>query len=433
MEQEISGLIKHAVEGFSNFETLETLVRDTSLRVGACILESFINADRGDCLPTLTHPDGTIMAYSGRREKTFVTVLGDITLKRAYYTDGNDRGYFPRDEKLGLDKDSLSGGVKRMIGHTASVLSFEESRLMIKNLAVLHVSSKQVERAAENLGEEIAWKEKFEIENGTPYSTTMYLGIDGTGCPMRKEETEGRKGKQPDGSAKTREVKLAVAFSADSRDKNNTPVRDEGSVTYNAAIESAATGDLDENISDFASRVERETRRRGFDKAERQVIIGDGAIWIWNIAGELFPHAIQVIDLYHAKGTISNAAREIFGLESDIGKQWGKDCRDYLEAGRIDIILNKLKPFLEKCEEANSCRKYLIKNRERLRYPLFRKMGLCTSSGIVESGCRHVIGARVKQSGMHWTVRGANAIIALRCSKLSGRFDDFMAERRKPA
>lgn len=426
-------MIEQALEGSSDFETLETLVRNTSMRVGAGILEAMINSDRSDSQRTFPHPDGMIMNYAGRRKKTIVTVLGEITLERAYYTDENGRGYFPRDEKLGLDKDSLSDGVKRMIGHTASVLSFKESSLMMENLAGLHVSTKQVERASEVLGEEIAWKEEFEIENGTPCSTTMYLGIDGTGCPVRKEETEGRKGKQPDGSAKTREVKLAVTFSADSRDKNNKPVRDKGSVTYNAAIESAATGDLDKTISDFASRVERETKRRGFEKAERQVIIGDGAVWIWNIAGELFPQAIQIIDLYHAKGTISNAAREIFGTESDIGKQWGKECRDALEAGRIDSILKKLEPFLEKCEEADSCRKYLIKNRERLRYPLFRKMGLCTSSGIVESGCKHVIGARVKQSGMHWTVRGANAIIALRCSRLSGRFDDFMARRRKPA
>ena len=433
MEQEISDLMKQAVVGLCDFEYLETLVRDTSLRVGAGILESMLNSDRCDCQPTLTHPDGTVMSYAGRRRKTFITVLGDVTLKRAYYTDGNGSGYFPRDEKLGLDTDSLSDGVKRMIGHTASVLSFKESSLMIENHAALHVNSKQVERAAEALGEEIARHERSVIGNGTPCSTTMYLGIDGTGCPVRKEETEGRKGKQPDGSAKTREVKLAVAFSADSRDKKNNPVRDEGSVTYNAAIESAATGDLDESISDFACRVDRETQRRGFDKAERQVIIGDGAVWIWNIADELLPDAVQIIDLYHAKGTISKAAREIFGIDSDLGKQWGKECRDELEAGRIDSILNKLKPFLGKCDEAHSCRNYLLKNKERLRYPLFRKLGLCTSSGIVESGCKHVIGARVKQSGMHWTVRGANAIIALRCHKLSGRFDDFMAERRKSA
>ncbi len=131
---------------------------------------------------------------------------------------------------------------------------------------------------------------------------------------------------------------------------------------------------------------------RGFDKAELQVVIGDGAVWIWNMASELFPNAIQIIDLYHSKGTNSKAAKEIFGVENEIGKQWGKEHRDDLEAGRIDKILNKLEPFLRNCEEADSCRKYLIKNKERLRYPHFRKMGLCTSSGIVESGC----------SSCHW-------------------------------
>lgn len=431
MEQEISDLIKQALEGSSNFETLETLVRDTSLRLGACILEAMINSDRSDCHPTFAHPDGIIMNYAGQKEKTFVTVLGDMTLKRSYYTDSNGRGYFPRDKKLGLDKDSLSDGVKRMIGHVASELSFKESSLMLEHLAYLHISAKQVERSSESLGEEIADNEKSEVKNGLPCSKTMYLGMDGTGCPVRKEETEGRKGKQEDGSSKTREVKLAVTFSADSRDKNGIPTRDKGSVTYNAAIESAATGDLDKNISDFACRLERETRRRGFDKAERQVILGDGAVWIWNIATEIFPNAIQIIDLYHAKGTISNAVKEIFGPESDFGKKWGKERRDDLEAGRIDIILDKLEPFVETCKEADSCRKYLIKNSERLNYPYFRKLGLCTSSGIVESGCRHVIGARVKQSGMHWTVQGANAIISLRCSKLSGRFDRLMPGRRK--
>lgn len=426
-------MIKEALKGSSDFEALETLVRDTSLRIGADFLMKMINSNRDDCQPMFIHPDGAKMKYGGRKEKTFVTVLGDITLKRAYYIDENGRGYFPRDNELGMEKDSLSDGVRRMIGHTASVLSFKESSQMIENLSTLHVTAKQIERASEKLGEEISDNEKIIVKDGTSCSKTMYLGIDGTGCPVRKEETEGRKGKQPDGTAKTREVKLAVTFSADSRDKKGTPVRDKGSVTYNAAIESAATGDLDENISDFASRVERESKRRGFENAERQVILGDGAKWIWNIAGESFPKAIQIIDLYHAKGTISRVPKEVFGTDSEFGKKWGKELRDDLEGGKIDTILEKLKPYTEDFKEAESCRKYLINNRERLNYPYFREMGLSTSSGIVESGCRHVIGARVKQSGMHWTVDGANSIIALRCSILSGRFDNFMTERKKSA
>jgi hypothetical protein len=423
--------VQQALKGALDFETLEGVVRETSLRIGAEVLERMINSNTDDIPLSITGSDGAVLTYVGKRKKTFVTVVGDITLQRAYYTDGNGRGYFPRDRNLGFGKDCLSAGVKRMIGHTAGVLSFKESSLMIKNLAALHVGSKQVERAGEALGQEIVNTEKSQVVEGTPCSTTMYVGIDGTGCPMRKEETEGRKGKQPDGSARTREVKLAVVFSADSRDSNGKPVRDAGSVSYNAAIESAATGDLDESLSEFAQRVDREVSRRGFHKAKRQVIIGDGAKWIWNIADEQFPGAIQIIDLFHAKGTISNAAKAIFGTENEFGVQWAKTCRDELEAGKLDIIIGKLKAFTKTSREARQCREYLIKNRARLNYPRFRKLGLSTSSGIVESGCKHVIGARVKQSGMHWTVRGANDIIALRCFKLSDRFDSFMDQRRR--
>jgi hypothetical protein len=171
----------------------------------------------------------------------------------------------------------------------------------------------------------------------------VYAGTGGrippefsTGCPMRKQETEGRKGKQADGSAKTREVKLAVLFSADSTDDKGKPIRDRGSVSYNAAIESAATRDLDGELSDFANRIEREVYRRGFHKAKRQVILGDGARWIWSIADEQFPNAVQIIDLYHAKGTISNTAKAIFGAENEFGAQWAKDCRDNFEDGNLD-------------------------------------------------------------------------------------------------
>ena len=101
-----------------------------------------------------------------------------------------------------------------------------------------------------------------------------------------------------------------------------------------------------------------------------------------------------------------------------------------MQLGKLESIIEKLEAFTGNCKEARQCREYLITNKSRLNYPRFRKPGLRTSSGIVESGCKHVVGARVKQSRMHWTVRGANAIIALRCFKLSDRFDAFMDQRR---
>jgi hypothetical protein len=311
------------------------------------------------------------------------------------------------------------------------MVSFNETAELLGELAGLPIGSKLVERVSESLGKRIDEDERLHVPEGTPCSTTMYLGMDGTGIPMRAKELAGRKGKQPDGSLKTREVKLVAVWSADGRDKDGHAVRDAGSVSYNAAIESAATADTDEQLSAFAARVQREATRRGFDAADRRVVIGDGAKWIWKMSEELFPGAVEIIDLYHAKATLSETARQIFGPESEQGKAWAKACRDHLEEGKLTELFKALRPYLEH-EAARTCRRYLLTNRHRLNYPAFRAAGLCVSSGVLEAGCKCAIGTRLKRAGMHWTLHGANEIIALRCCKLSGRYDDYW-ERRKVA
>jgi hypothetical protein len=257
--------------------------------------------------------------------------------------------------------------------------------------------------------------------------------MDGTGIPMRASELDGRKGKQSDGSAKTREVKLVVVWSAEGCDQDGIPVRDPGSVTYSAAIESAASRDTDDLPSVFAQRADREAQRRGFNQAERRIVLGDGAPWIWNLAGEQFPGAIQIVDLFHAKEHLSDVAKAIFGPRSDLCRQWAKRRHDELDEGTLDALLQALRIHAETTDEARKCLDYVTKNRSRMNYPKFRAEGLCVSSGVVEAGCKVAIGTRLKRAGMHWTLAGANAIIALRCCKLSGRFDDFWKRRSQAA
>ena len=151
---------------------------------------------------------------------------------------------------------------------------------MLRELASVRVPTKHVERAAEALGREIAHDARTVVEHptaGEPVAPTLYLGMDGTGVPIRKEDLAGRAGKQPDGTANTREVKLVTVWSAEGRDADGTPVRDQGSISYSAAIESAAQTDTDATPSAFAARVEREATRRGFGRAARRAVLGDGA------------------------------------------------------------------------------------------------------------------------------------------------------------
>ena len=422
-----------ALEGL-DFEAIEIGARRGALGVAARAVERCLNADRSDHQgPTIACDCGRQARYAGRRPRTFTTALGEMTLERAYYhCAACGSGSCPRDRVLDVQDTSLSPATTRMVGMAAAMVSFAESSELMAELAGIPVDPKQVERTAEALGREIARDERSVIGPEAPPVPTMYLGMDGTGIPMRAAELAGRAGKQPDGSASTREVKLVTVWTAEGRDAEGIPVRDPGSVSYSAAIESAASRDTDDAPSAFAGRAEREAQRRGFDVAERRVVLGDGAPWIWNLAGEQFPGAIGIVDLFHAKQHLSDVAKAIYGPANDLGRQWARQRHDELDDGQLDALCDALRVHAGANDEARKCLDYVTRNASRMRYPEFRAQGLCVSSGVVEAGCKVAIGTRLKRAGMHWTMAGADAIIALRCCKLSGRFEDFW-ERRSTA
>ena len=431
---EIEGLVGAGTATGWDFEAIEVAARREALRVAARAVEGRLNADMSDYVgPTTPCGCGNPARYAGRRPKTLNSVLGHLRLERAYYhCEPCKTGFCPRDLVLGVEGSSLSPGVLRMVGLVGAIVSFEEGHELLRELAGVDVTPKHVERAAEALGREVAGDEKRVVEpkaRDEQVASTLYLGMDGTGVPLRKQELVDRAGKQPDGSAKTREVKLCTVWSAEGRDKKGTPVRDVGSVSYSAAIESAAQKDTDAVPSEFAARVEREATRRGFERAARRVVLGDGAKWIWNIASEHFPDAIQIVDRFHVKQHLSKVATSIYGAGSDLGEQWAHARYDELDEGDIEAVLGALRAHSPTNDEASKCAAYVDGNRTRMRYAAFRAAGLCTSTGVVEAGCKTAIGTRCKRAGMHWTVAGADAIIALRCCKLSGRFEDFWQRR----
>ena len=404
--------------------------RRQALRLAARALEQRFNADPSDHAgPQLPCSCGGSAQYHGRHEKTFESVLGPLCLQRAYYHCHQcQSGFCPRDRALGLESFSLTPGVLRMTVSAAAMVSFAESCQLLQELAGVQVSAQQVERAAEALGAEIAADEQQPVEKMGAVAPTMYLGMDGTGVPMRAQEVADRAGKQADGSAKTREAKIVTIWTAEARDKEGKPVRDPGSITYSAAIESAATLDTSPSLSAFAERVLREATRRGFTEAPHQTVLGDGSAWIWNTATELFPQATQILDRFHAKEHLSKVGKALFE-DSAEGRQWIQTRYAELDEGHLKSLVHALRGHTHQGPEARDCIRYVWNNRRRMRYPKFHQQGFCTSTGVVEAGCKVVIGTRLKRSGMHWTVEGANAIIALRCSRLSGRFEDFWERR----
>ncbi len=402
-------------------------------RIGCSLLEKLINADgggyRGRTIPCEKEHYYEFVEY---RDKELLTVLGPVAVKRAYYYDqGCQVGWCPKDHSLDIEGTSYSSGVRRMMSKVGAYRSFGLGHEDLYELAGIRVSAKEVERISQRVGHQT---EAFQLAEGKASLSRkgvsikpvpwLYVCMDGTGVPVVKKETVGGQGKGKDGQAKTREVKLGCVFTQTGFDKKGRPVRDEESTSYTGAIEVAET---------FGQRIYQEAMRRGMDRAGEVCVLGDGASWIWNIADEHFYGATQIVDLYHARGHYWNVAKVCFGQNSERLHLWAEERRKELDEGRVEEVIESIYKCM--CLPGNDkavCEKeigYFRKNMERMRYADFRKRGFFVGSGVLEAGCRAVIGQRLKQSGMHWTVRGANSIIALRCCIMSNRWEDFWESR----
>jgi hypothetical protein len=247
----------------------------------------------------------------------------------------------------------------------------------------------------------------------SPLPDKLYAVIDGTGVPVTSRETAGREGKGEDGRARTREVKLAVFFTQDRLDDDGCPVRDRASTSVIATFEPAAA---------FAGLVRAEGIRRGAGHVRQFTILGDGAAWIWNLAAATFPEATCIAGLYHAREHLHSLTRSLEFMLLDRRDEWLAARLEDLDYGYIDGIAAAVRTYpLEgiKKDEVEKEPGYFLNNAPRMRYHWFRSRGPFTGSGVVEASCKSVIGQRLKQAGMHWTVPGADAIIALRCREAS--------------
>jgi hypothetical protein len=416
-----------------DLEAIETFVRESMHRAGAAALSHLLNVDPPE-QRSIPCSCGQRAHYKEQRCKPMVTVVGRVEYERPYYVCAHcHHAPNPTDAALGVEHEEFSPGVRRMMAVVGSETAFDAGREQLELLAGLHVSTKSVERQAEEIGAEVMRLEQAEIQRSVqlqlpiplgPPIPVLYVEIDGTGVPVVKKETEGRSGKQEGQPPHTREVKLGCVFTSPGVDKENHPIRDEASTTYTGAIE---------NAEEFARRIYREAFQRGWARARIKVILGDGAIWIWNIAAEQFPGAILIVDFYHASEHVHKLSRLLFPTDEGARRQWTNVAMYLLDNGEIESLVTILRCLLPHCpaltEKLETEAQYFERNAEKMRYPKFRALGLFVGSGVIEAGCKTVIGSRLKQSGMFWTVQGANRIIALRCCRMSGEFEDFWAAR----
>lgn len=422
--------------GRVDLEAVEQALRTAVLAAGAGVLEELLQSvgvGRRDTPVVCTC--GTWMESHGRKGKQVQTLLGWVAFERSLFECprcGKIR--YPGDEELDIVHTSRSPGVRRQAARLGAKETFAQASVDFKELAGIEVCRKEAERIAEEEGVRMeAWMEKerhalrFQAPPENPLKTieTLYIELDGTGIPMVPQELQGRKGKQPDGSAKTREAKTGCVFTQTMLDEEGKPIRDHASTSFVAAIETAAV---------FGGRLYAEAVRRGLFFAKRVVILGDGAEWIKNIAQTHFPNTQFILDYYHAAEHVGELCRALFDRDAkrlEVCRERWTDC---LWNGEVGTLIQQATALLPKDpnskKDARTQIGYFEKNKDYMQYAQYREQHLFIGSGVVEAACKTLVGARLKQSGMEWTLRGANAVLALRSVVLSNRMEQYWEGRQ---
>jgi len=370
-------------------------------------------------------PCGQTATYQRMRPAHVTTLLGTITLERPYYLCGGcHHGLAPLDQRLGLCAGGLSAGLEEILALLGAQLPFEEAVGLVAKLTLVEVCPNTCKEATEGVGQVIAQKEQQAVEAAwdvrssvlpTPPATIperLYVSIDGTTVHIRGEGWK--------------EIKVGAFYTT----TTVAPKRRPEQLEVRAQAISFYTDFADPQT--FGRALWLEGYRRGVSQAQEVVAIGDGAHWIWNLVEEHFPQAIQIVDWYHASEYIWKVAHAIYGEGSALAKQWAKNRLDELWEGQVDAVLRHCQEHASAGEVVQQAITYYTNNQARMRYPEYRAKGLQIGSGTVESGCKHVIGARLKGAGMIWSLEGARAVAKVRARLRSGRWAETMAQRPPP-
>jgi hypothetical protein len=386
-------------------EWIEAALRSALLEDGRRLLERLLA--QWPALETRPAPGQRIYP---ERACQVLSIFGPLTLRRDYYHPPGPEGGFPLDAALGLI-DGCTPAAARLLSRTAAQLPYVESSQQLQELAGLEVEPSRLQRLMGALGTG-AQERLLQLPAPRPQAAPQfYVSIDGTGVPMVRPELAGRVGRGPDGQAKTREVKLAAFFTQTVTDQEGHAVRDPESTTYLASF---ACSD------EFGPLARRAALQRGLAQAGQVIYLGDGAAWVWEVARTCFPSATQILDYYHASQHVVALAKAVHADEGP-AQNWALRWQDLLYESQLDDVLTEARRAAGSSLSAEAQREieYLENHRARMDYRRYRANGWFIGSGVVEAGCKHVIGQRLKQSGMFWTQAGASAVLALRCALLS--------------
>jgi hypothetical protein len=463
MEKEILKMIDHLEtikEG--DLQTLEQSVLRACLSVGRTMMEQILNhtAEEADRPCRREGACGHEQRLVGIRPKQLHTLMGKVTIRRAYYqckvqeeelSATCSHGQAPWDVVWGQIAGRTSPGVQRLLGKLVSRLTLSEAVDTFTDILPLPVSERQALNLIQPLGEALSEQEEEQVQALFAQAATKEMqaaeqaAVLGPAIRRLYIETDGvtariRRGSVPMEEAETkrkgdvyREIKVGAVF-------EGIPGRERSELVPGVFLDEPGP------IQYVARRLTVEAfgrflyalaQRCGVDRAQEVVVLGDGARWIRHVVEDHFPHATHIVDLYHAREHVWNVANAVYGSGTPQAAVWAKQADDRLTYGQIEELVHMIEqlPSIPALPGASRSipeieAEYFLSNAQRMRYPAFRAKGMHIGSGIAEAACKTVVSTRAKKSGMRWTPDGLNAVLALRTSVLNQSYNSFWDQSR---
>jgi len=411
----------------------EHATREAMQEAGRRVLQELVDRrGAGHVGPWHVDAAGQRRRFKEYARRTVKTLLGPVSIRRAsYHSPSATPGTaYPLDAALGL-RHRFSEGLEEVTAFTASQLTYGETASVVAKALGLHLSQTAVQSIAARWGDEAmaTRADRTPQEHGT---SRMAVAVDAGKMRTAERRRKRRGSRKQHFTEQWTDAKLGVVYGFDRRGKSQSDKR------YVASLLSKEP---------FGHVLWTQIAASGADRAQHVVWLGDGAEWIWSLKREHLPHAVEVLDVYHARDHLHTVARALWNTDRRRRRRWVKTQQRRLLTGRVAHVLRELKrrarslgpPPDDATDDdprqvvANNVR-YFKHNAKRMRYDEYARNGYPIGSGVVESGCKHVIAQRMKiTASMSWSRRRAEAVLQLRSLVRSGQWDDFWKLKRVAA
>jgi hypothetical protein len=415
-------------EPANSMSKMEQRTREMLLKLGQFLLKAWL-AMQEEQYPAETIPCacGGQAEYQFKREGTLLTIVSQVTYRRAYYVCPRcHQGCYPLDDKLGLRPGQMSAELESLGGMTGVQLPFGQGSDLFEALTLIALSDHSLAKSSQAIGAEVEVQEQEwrvqsrdegwlqEQDRLAKRPERLYGALDAAKVHIRGEKEHP-----------WRDLKVGAWFTS-TAEPPQTPDEDwkirATDISYYCDVLSAREfGDLL-----WATGCQHQAQL-----AQELIFLGDGAEWIWNLVEEYYPDAVQIVDWFHATEYIAPVANLVFSDE-DQCQAWTKQVRTWLWEGDLDAVIevfHRLTQHKRAGQDAHKAFTYFTNNRDRMRYPEYRAKGLQIGSGTIESGCKQIVTQRLKVAGAIWELDNAVKVAKARAALLSGQWQTITARR----